>query len=465
MSTITSAGVGSGLPLEDMITTFVNAERLPRENSINKQELELETQISGIGSFKSAVSKFNDILKKLSDPDLFLQNKNTISYKGSSEENLPFSVTTSDLVARGSFEVTVDQLAQGSQLKSAALALDPATDPVGDGVLTFSAGGSSFNVTVDATDTLEDIRDKINSASDNIGVQANIINTDAGAKLVYNSEVTGNGNDLVVTNDNASLDVVSTGMTASKTAQDAKITLDGEVLTSSTNKFGDAISGLNIEVSALTEVGETATLSVANDTESVEALINEFVNGYNALHDTLTSLSDPANGLLAFDSSVRQIQGQMSSIIANFNSDAPVGLQSLYELGITVDNTGRMEVSSITVGDSSGEERLESALNNNLRGIGALFAGDNGIATKMASVADSYVGTDGTLVERAQTLEAERSTITDKREALETYLASYEDTLRKRFTALDATVAQYQATSGYLTSIFANMNANNKKDN
>ncbi len=466
MSTITSAGVGSGLPLEDMITTFVDAERLPRENAINKREYELETQISGVGTFKAAVAKFGDILSKLTDPDSFLQNKTTITYQGSSEENLPFSVTTSDLVARGTFEVTVDKLAQGSQLKSAALALDPAVDPVGSGTLSFSAGGSSFDVLVDAADTLEDIRDKINSASDNIGVQANIINTDAGPKLVYNSEVTGTGNDLVVTNNNASLDALSTGMIATKAAQDAEITLDGEVITSSTNKFNNAISGLNIEVNALTDqdTGEKATLNLANDTEGVRELIESFVDGYNELRDQLSTLGDPKSGLLAFDPAVRQIQGQLASLTSTQNSDAPLGLQSLYELGITVDNTGRMEISSVAIGDSSGSARLSNALESNLRGIGTLFAGDNGIATKLSSLTNSYVGDDGTLVERSQTLEAERTTIEKKREDLETYLSSYESTLRKRFTALDSVVAQYQATSSYLTSIFANLNSSSKDD-
>lgn len=463
MSTITSAGVGSGLPLEDMITTFVDAERLPRENAINKRELELETQISGVGSFKSALSTFNDVLQKLSDPDLFLQNKNVISYLGSTEENLPFSVTTSDLVARGSFQITVDQLARGSQLKSAALALDPSVDPVGSGTLSFSAGGNNFDVLVDPADTLEDIRDKINSATDNFGVQANIINTDAGPKLIYNSEVTGLGNDLSVTNNNASLDQISTAMVATQAAQDAQITIDNEVLTSSTNKFGDAISGLNIEVTALTDPGEKATLSVSNDTESVQELIQQFVDGYNELRDQLSTLADPKDGLLAFDPTIRQLQSQLSLTTSASNADAPTGLQTLYELGITVDNTGKLEISSVAIGDSSGSQRLQDALENNLRGIGTLFAGDNGIATKLASIADTYVGDDGTLNERSQTLEAERTTISDKREALEEYLASYESTLRKRFTALDSVMAQYQATSGYLTSIFENMNANNKK--
>lgn len=460
---ITSAGVGSGLPLEDMITTFVETERMPRENRINQQEYDLETQISGVGTFKSAVAKFDGVLQQLSDPDLFLQNKNTITYQGSSEENLPFSVTTSDLVARGSFQVTVDQLAEGSQMKSAALAIDPSVDAIGSGNLTFSTGaGNDFIISVDPADSLEDIRDKINSAGDNFGVQANIINTDSGAKLVYNSEVTGLGNDLTVSTDDASLDAISTNMVTTSTAKNAEITVDGELISSSTNKFSNAISGLNIEVTSLTDqvTGESATLDIANDVEGVKELITQFVDGYNELKDQLKTLSDPETGLLAFDSSVRNIQGQLSSILSGVNSDAPTGLQSLFELGVSVDNSGYLEISSLTLGDKSGTQRLDDALESNLRGVGTLFASDNGIATRLAELTDNYVGDDGTLVERALTLESERSEIQDSRDELDAYIEEYEAGLRKKYAALDSVMAEYQATSGYLTSIFANLNNN-----
>lgn len=463
MATITSAGIGSGLDLENIISTFVKAERLPRENAINKSELRLEGEISGVGTLKSSLAKFNDVLKKLADPTQLQKNKTTISYKGSQEANLPFAVTTDSLVARGKFDVTVDALAQGSQLRSSALALNPKTDAVGSGNLTFSAGGNSFTVAVDPADTLEKIRDKINSAGDNIGVQANIINTDDGPKLVYNSEVTGAGNDLSVTSDDASLAQISSAMDSTKTAQDARITLDGEVLTSATNKFSNAIGGLNIEVKALTATGEKATLDIANDTEGAEQLIKDFVSGYNELRDQLTTLSDPKNGALAFDPAVRQLQSQLSQFTGGINGDAPAGLQSLYELGITTDNSGRMSINSIMTGDSSGQQRFDKALANNLMGIGTLFAGENGIAKKMSTLVDNYVGDKGFLNERSKNLEAERTTLTKKREDLDNYLANYESTLRKRYTALDKIMAQHSATSSYLTSIFDNMNANNKK--
>ena len=62
--------------------------------------------------------------------------------------------------------------------------------------------------------TLTQLREAINNADDNFGVTANIIDTGtaAGPRLVFSSSETGDGNDLVITNDTgaAELDRLST---------------------------------------------------------------------------------------------------------------------------------------------------------------------------------------------------------------------------------------------------------------
>ena len=56
---------------------------------------------------------------------------------------------------------------------------------VGNGSLTLSLGGRSFTVTVgEPGNTLADIRNAINSATDNPGISASIINAADGAHLV-----------------------------------------------------------------------------------------------------------------------------------------------------------------------------------------------------------------------------------------------------------------------------------------
>ena len=157
---ITSAGIGSGLDLEGIIESFVTARSVPQEVRLQEKEDLLKTELSGIGQFKSALSNFDSILKELAKPDAF--NKQVVN---SSTDDI--TVSSNGFASSGSFSVEVMQLAQGSRLQSTAVASSSAT--VGSGTLTLTAGTNTFDVAIDATDTLSEIRDKVNAQSENFG--------------------------------------------------------------------------------------------------------------------------------------------------------------------------------------------------------------------------------------------------------------------------------------------------------
>ena len=66
---ITQAGIGSGLDLEALIEAFVTAESVPTEIRLQEKEDRINTELSGIGSFKSALSTFQTAAEKLSSAD------------------------------------------------------------------------------------------------------------------------------------------------------------------------------------------------------------------------------------------------------------------------------------------------------------------------------------------------------------------------------------------------------------
>ena len=68
---ITSAGIGSGLDLEGIIEAYINAEAIPTEIRLQNKEIRLTTELSGVGQFKSALSTFESVVKKLGATDAF----------------------------------------------------------------------------------------------------------------------------------------------------------------------------------------------------------------------------------------------------------------------------------------------------------------------------------------------------------------------------------------------------------
>lgn len=455
MANITSLGIGSGLQLESIVEAYINAEAIPQEIRLQEKEERLGLELSGVGSFKSAMSGFNDILSKLTKSDAF--NKQVLSSSSSA-----LDVTSNGFASNGTFNIDVEQLATGTRLHSQTFT--SSSDVVGSGTLSFGNGTDSFDVTIDGTDDLSTIRDKINAQSENFGVTANIINGSGGSFLVFDSQVTGAANSLTVTTSDASLDGISTNNSVERIAQDARIVIDasdtspGTTVTSSSNEFKNIIEDVTINVKELTVAGSSAQISITQDKENGSELIDEFINGYNALVDELTGLAAPKLGRLAFDPNVRQVKRELADTVIQAVSGMTGSIESLNDIGLELNRDGRLEKSTFSSENvASGQERLDNALENNLAELGELFASPNGIATQMADMIDGYIASDGVLTQRQDTLNERVRDIADEWSDLETRLRSYEETLRKQFSFLDATVSQYNATGEWLTSSLASL--------
>ncbi len=445
MANITSLGVGSGLDLESIVQAYIDAEAIPQEIRIQEKEERLNLELSGVGSFKSAMSTFNDTLEKLTEPDAF--NKQVIS-----SSSAAIDVTSNGFASNGTFNVDVTQLATGTRLNSQTFS--SSADTVGTGTLTFANGTDTFDVLIDPADSLSVIRDKVNAESGNFGVTANIINGELGSFLVFDSQVTGASNALTVSTSDASLDSISTNNISARVAQDANISIDGTAITSSTNEFKNVIEDVTINVKELT--ASPAVISIAQDTEGGEALIDEFIAGYNALFQNLTGLGAPKEGRLAFDPNVRQVKQQMADIAIQSVNGLSGSVNGLFDIGLEIDKNGLLQKSTFSSANiPSGQQRLDNALSDNLAEVGELFASPDGIATKLASMIDGYIASDGVLTQREKTLNERVGEIPDEYEDLEARLRSYEATLRKQFNYLDSTVAQYNATASWITSALA----------
>jgi flagellar hook-associated protein 2 len=445
---ITSAGIGSGLDLESIIEAFVTAESVPTEIRLQQKEDRITTELSGIGTFKSALSSFSSAVDNLQSIDDFSEQVISVS-------NDDISVTTNGYASTGNFSINVIQLAQSTRLQTPDFT-DSATI-VGTGTLTFTAGSETFDVDIDGAEDLSAIRDKINAESENFGVIASLVNSDSGTYLTYTTSETGTANALSVTTADIALDNLATNTTSTRTAQDAIIEIDGNnnFVTSSSNEFKNTIEDVTIVANKVTVSG-AAELDISQNQEVASDLVNDFVSAYNALADTMSGLGSAQYGKLAFDADLRTMKSQLSNVLTNSVSGMSGNIQSLNDIGVSFDRYGQLEISATATGTlSSGSEKLADAIENNLGELGALFASDDGIVSELTTLIDSYNDSDGTLTQRQTDLNTNLSDISDEYDDLETRLRDYEDTLRKRFSFLDATVASYDATASWLKTALA----------
>lgn len=319
--------------------------------------------------------------------------------------------------------------------------------------------------------SLTALREKINSADDNFGVTANIIDTGTGAgpRLVFSSDETGDGNDLVITNDTgaAELDRLSTTggtnniSTANiESARNAIAYVDGIEVQSSSNEFENTIQNVSFdvnEVSPKDAAGEfqATKLDIGYDKEGLDKKIRDFVDNYNALIDeigTLTKYGESEledDGALAGDSLLRGIQSGLASIVGDSVSSSALG--GLFQIGIEFDDEGKLEIGSTDFGLGSGEDRLEDALEDNFDEIAKLFTdSDEGIATRLYEFSKEYTSYSGLISLRERSVKDEREELYDERETLELRMLNYEEILRDKYLNLDQTVAQLNQTGSAL---------------
>ena len=459
MSTITNAGVGSGIDLESIITSTLQASNQPKLQKFAKRESDLSVELTGIGGIKSVMSKLQDIFEELSDPDKFNQRAATVRQPDSAGALGDLvSVKADETATTGSFDISVLQLAQGSRAQTdtsnPANTFTSADEVVATSAstLTFSAGTNSFDIDIDAGATLEDIRQAINDASGSFGVSANIINTGSESLLVIESSEAGTGNDLVITNNNPELDRLSTvangggagglAIAPEDVAQDAIIEVDGIQITNDSNVFSDAVQGLTITAKRPSEGGEIANADIAFDREGVTEKIDSFVTAFNNTIDMINQQSASVNAPLFGDATVRAIKDQLTNALTTQISDAG-DFQTIFDIGLSLNQSGKLEKDNVV-------RSISEALDSGFSDVGKLFTNAGGLAETFGNILDSYVDTGGILKQRQDYLNIQKDDLEDDRSDHQYRMQQLEASLRNKYASLDTLIASMRSAGSYL---------------
>lgn len=448
MASIVSTGIGSGLDIAGIVQQLVAAEGQPVESRIGQQEARAQAKLSAFGSLKSALSDFRDKLDVMQSLDKFLSR----TASSGNEDYFTVSAGTSALPASYSLEVV--QVAQSQKLTSGAFA--DADTVVGTGTLTVGVGTSTMDLTIDATNnTLAGIRDAINASTENPGVAATIVNADSGSYLIVTGEATGAANTITITQagGDGGLSAIEydpgsglNSMTESISPQDAMIRIDGLDVMSDSNVFTGAVQGVTITVAQATG-GATESLVVENDDQAARALVSDFVESYNQLVSTFDALTayDAENeqaAPLIGDSTIRGIKDQIRRELSSAVEDLDAPFSMLADVGIEVQLDGKLSIN---------DERLDATIADDFVKFGQLFSTTDGFATRLYSLTDGFLESDGIIESRTQGLTSTIEGFSDDRAALNDRLASLETRLLRQFNALDSLLAQLTSTSNFLT--------------
>lgn len=462
MASISSLGAGSNLDLSDLLDKIISAEREPAQARLDLRQTRAEATISALGELKSTLSAFQEAMQDLKNASFF-SRKTAVS-----GDKTLFTATAEGNVDLGSYQIEVLNLAKANKLASGNFT--GPTETLGSGTLTISGGGSVFNVDVAAGDSLADIRDAINEAGGNNNVRASLLTVDDGnggtaSKLVLTAAETGADGQIEVTvadddgnnTDGSGLSRLyyvkgdaASQLTEVNEALDARITIDGFTVSSSTNEFENAIEGVTI--TALKEGDDplnplTSSLTVSQDNTAVKTAIEKFVANYNAVATIFNALtnydaSSKTRGLLSGDASINAIESTLRRELTGVVSGAASDFNALAFLGISTNKDG-----SIALDD----DKLSAAISNRAEDIGALFSGEGGVASRLDSALDTFLRAGGVFQTREESLRDQLSDIQDDRDTLALRLEKMEARYVAQFSSLDILVSQLNQTGDFLT--------------
>jgi flagellar hook-associated protein 2 len=456
---ISSIGIGSGLPVESIISKLTDLEKAPLV-SLKANAETIQAKVSAYSQVKSLISTLSDATAKLTRDSAW--NGLTVATTNTSAVN----ATVTGIASASTISVGVQKLAQA---QSTASAVVPTGTDLGGALTiqlgTWNAGATGFtpglsapvSITMAPGETsLAAVASRINDA--NAGVTATVLKDASGERLMIRSKDTGEaagfqikaGAGATAGLANLAYDPGTSVSTTTRpqAGQNAQATINGVSVSSATNTLTDTIPGLTIQLSQVTTSDTLITAST--DTGTMKKNIQEFVDAYNAVSkylgdSTKYDSETKSAGLLQGDGTALGLQNTMRAMLGSTTSG---GVYSyLSDIGVSLQRGGGLQIDGT---------KLDKALKTP-ENVKKLFATDSGnlqsggLAVKLKSYMTGLLSLDGTMNNKADALTAASKRNTVEQDKVNARASLVEKRLKAQYTALDTQMANLTALSAYVT--------------
>lgn len=449
MAKIQFGGLITGLDTNALVAGLMQAERRSitllqgQKVRYQAQDAVFASAIAALGSLKSSAQNLSlstDFIKR----------------SASSSDPTVLTASASSTASVGSSLIAVDSLAKAQSIQSTSFTQVNAA--IGTGTLTISAGGTDTALVIDNTNnTLEGLRDAINDSG--AEVTATIVNVSAGAtadyRLVVQSEKTGTANAATISGTlTGGIDPFPGGGDIVQAAGNAVFSVNGLTITRSSNTISDVIPGVTFTLlsegdgdGGISASDPTAKLSIAADNSAITKAITGLVDTFNAVNKIVNeqfTLNPNTNrqGTTAGDASLR---GMLSRLRRELSASGGTGAGYKYlsDIGIKFEKDGSLTLD---------QGKLTEALQNDPTAVANLFVSkENGIGKRLPEAVDDFISAvDGALIFRQKGIGQSIKQIDEKIVREERRIATLEEQLVKRFTALEELVSQLKSQGDFL---------------
>ncbi|WP_062532602.1 flagellar filament capping protein FliD [Jeotgalibaca dankookensis] len=464
-SSMNIMGTYSGITMET-VDQLIQAESGKGVKFSNDQE-KLRTEQAAWKDIQTRLTNLSEKLSGLMKPETFNSKKMSLSQEGK------FKLTASPEALSSDYTISVTNLATRTQVTGESftqkgLKLGDALNESGELVLTIPkkmADGTIENkttvVAITATDSIENIVDRINEGSKDSGVSAAIIDN----RLVLQSQEFGE-RQLSVTGDLA--DKLGLAQATTQLGQNAELTVNGIKIVRDSNHLTDITKGVTIDLIATTT--DPVRVSLTQDLDSTAKAVQDFVDQYNStlafIGEQLDvgdpSLANNKTGSLTGDSSLVRLQSQLRTALTQPLQNGHKELNSAKSIGIEIDRYG------VATLDTS---KLKEALREDSQAVAHIFKFDKvtsttqedgtifkkkeeiGLAQKVNHLLNSFTDSKAGVI--ATKNESYDKLIKDLGQRIEKFNERIEVKRQQyieKFTALDIAMMEAESQLNYLMS-------------
>lgn len=393
--TTTGTTTSTSVDWSALITAAVNA-KLTAATTISTSITNNEAKISAYQTLQTDLLTLSSGLSSLATAvvnslatNAFATRAATISSTGDVSASSALSMSVSNGAATGDHTLTISQVATAQKVIGTSQSSQ--TSALGySGTFSLGLGsGSTADITVSSTMSMQDVVDAINAQTSTTDVQASIIQVSSGS---YEMVLTGTEDAADISYSSTSGDDIlselgvtdSTGAFADvlQTSQAAEFSLDGISMTRDTNDITDVLTGVTFNLLQATTSGATINISIEPDTSQIESAVETFVTDYNTFRDAVIAQQATASDGTADSSAVLFGDGTMRDIMDSLQNalNSTVGGLTMADLGLSFNEKNELELDTSTLSD---------VLSTNLSGVTTLLSAQTKTSSSQLGVVNT----------------------------------------------------------------------------
>ena len=393
--TTTGTTTSTSVDWSALITAAVNA-KLTAATTISTSITNNEAKISAYQTLQTDLSTLSSGLSSLATAvvnslatNAFATRAATISSTGDVSASSALSMSVSNGAATGDHTLTISQVATAQKVVGTSQSSQ--TSALGySGTFSLGLGsGSTADVTVTSTMSMQDVVDAINAQTSTTNVQASIVQVSSGS---YEMVLTGTEDAADISYSSTSGDDIlnklgvtdSTGAFADvlQTSQAAEFSLDGISMTRDTNDITDVLTGVTFNLLQATPSGTSLSISIEPDTSQITTAVESLVTNYNTFRDAVIAQQATASDGTADSSAVLFGDGTMRDIMDSLQNalNSTVGGLTMADLGLSFNEKNELELDTST---------LSNVLSTNLSGVTTLLSAQTKTSSSQLSVVNT----------------------------------------------------------------------------